>query len=392
MRTRLSELESQLKLKKSLEEMQPRDPSALPQIRTHPGPRGIQQEQTQSDQNFRPPNQGDGPSVAVVEEPPTPALRRENESNSRTGGEGGIRSPDDDSDSENSTESPIIDGMVEYNATTPGSSRVGDSFETSATFGFALKIRASLTGGPKLHFRRDLPSSSWTTTFPPGKNSTTSCFNAAEVGTANVSENLGSQDNLDALRSYLDHSSSVFFPHRHIATTLLDRYFVAVHPVWPLLNEEATRKRLAQTWSSDESPKPIWLAQLNLIFALACEFYDNDQACPIPDVHNEGKRFYQRGNGFVIAHAFSVCSIPMLQTLLLVAQYQQGTMRANECWLTTGHAMRMASGLGLHTTSRIPDGMDPLEGQLRKRLWWGCFALDRYGPSNIYPSRGSSCD
>lgn len=392
MRSRLSELESQLEARKSLEETQLGDPPGLSQIGTDSGPRGTQPEQTQGDQDFQSLNQGGSRIAAATEEPPTLALHGENESNSHTGPEVGIEPIDDDSDSENHTESPIIDGMVEYNATTPGSTRVGESFETSATFGFALKIRASLAGDPKVPLGRDVPSSGWTSAFSTAKVSATSCFNAGESGTAKVSENVGVQDNLDALRSYLDHSSSVFFPHRHIATALVDRYFVAVHPVWPFLNEEATRKRLAQTWSSDESPKPIWLAQLNLIFALACEFYDSDRGCPVPDVHNEGKRFYQRGNGFVVAHAFSVCSVPMLQTVLLLAQYQQGTMRANECWLTTGHATRMAAGLGLHTSSRMLNTTDPLEGQIQKRLWWGCFDLDRYWPSNVYPIRCFSCD
>jgi hypothetical protein len=37
----------------------------------------------------------------------------------------------------------------------------------------------------------------------------------------------------------------------------------------------------------------------------------------------------------------------------------------------------MALGLGLHTSSANPDRIEPLDKELRKRLWWGCFSLDR---------------
>ncbi len=283
----------------------------------------------------------------------------------------------DDSDSESTTGSPITDGMVEYNATSPAVNRVGESFESSATFDFALKIRASMLETSKPDQRSErIPH-----IFPGPSTITDNCgvsgSTSAGAATTKKADHQNDTDHLDALKSYLTQSSLMFLPQRHVANALIDRYFIAVHPIWPFLIEDATRERFNQTWSSNDTLKPIWLAQLNLIFALACQFYDADAGAPLTDVHNEGKRFYQRANGFILAHAFNTCSVFMLQVLLLAAQYQQGTMRPNECWFTTGHATRMALGLGLHTNSRIPDSIDPLERQLRKRLWWGCFALDR---------------
>ncbi len=283
----------------------------------------------------------------------------------------------DDSDSDSTTESPITDGMVEYNATFPGASRVGESFESSATFDFALKIRASMTETSKSD-----PRSERIPHIFPGLSTATGNYGVSPATSAGESttkkaDHQNDPSNLDALKSYLNQSSLMFLPQRHVANALFDHYFATVHPIWPFLIEDATRERFNLTWSSNDTLKPIWLAQLNLIFALACQFYDSDAGAPLIDVYNEGRRFYERANGFIVAHAFNICSIFMLQILLLAVQYQQGTMRPNECWLTTGHATRMALGLGLHTNSRLPDSVDRLERQLRKRLWWGCFALDR---------------
>jgi hypothetical protein len=164
-----------------------------------------------------------------------------------------------------------------------------------------------------------------------------------------------------------------------VAKALLERYFTAVHPVWPFLLEDATRSQFDRTWASDDPPSPIWMAQLNLIFSLGCQFYetDLDKSTPLNDVYEAGRQFYQRGRSFVVANAFNTCNISMLQALLLMAQYQQGTMKANQCWLTIGHATRMAQGLGLHVSQQAHYPVPPAEQELHKRLWWGCFSLDR---------------
>lgn len=300
----------------------------------------------------------------------------------RTESSGSPSLEEDGSDGEqDDVDNPIMDGMVEYMGSSPDDVPVEGSFGASSTFNFALKIRASTAREGELATGRpgELPASE-------GASSKLTSIPATHVGsnghgksssTRMNPEPQAEQENLQALKSYINQSYLQFLPVRMVATALLDRYFVAVHPVWPFLNEEATRNRFELTWSADESPSPMWMAQLNLIFALACQFYETEAGAPVPDVYDAGRNCYIRGQGFVIAHAFSKCSISMVQTLLLVAQYQQGTMRSNECWLTTGHATRMALGLSLHTSPSDSSGLKPLDVELRKRLWWGCFSLDR---------------
>lgn len=262
----------------------------------------------------------------------------------------------------------FTDGMVEYVGSSPVDMPTGDgcAFDTSSTVDFALKIQASTLGKPGP--ARVMTTLDNNNNMSPTKDKETKLVGSTQGG-----------DNWMALKLYLNHTYLRFMPQRVIASALLDRYFSAVNPVWPFLVEAVTRQRLDAIFSSDEPPKSIWMSQVNLAFALACQFYESETEAPLSDIYDAGKDFYLRGQGFVIAHASDTCNITMLQNLLLVIQYQQGTMRSNECWLTTGHATRMALGLGIHpaSTSVTSETHGPVENELRKRLWWGCFSLDR---------------
>lgn len=288
-----------------------------------------------------------------------------------------------DSDGEHdAADNPVIDGMVEYMESSPDEVPAEAPFGTSSTFDFALQIKASTAArGASSAISGNRVNS------PRGKANTTAApailppDSTQPLGLSTTmkpqQESQAQQDDFEALKSYLNRSYLQYVPQRMVAKALLDRYFHAVHPVWPFLIEETTRHQFDLTWSSDDPPCPMWMAQLNLVFALACQYYDSEAGAPLPDVYDVGKQCYLRAHGFILAHAFNTCNVQMVQTLLLVAQYQQGTLRSNECWLTTGHVTRMALGLGFHTSPPTSSGLQPLEIELRKRLWWGCFSLDR---------------
>ena len=171
---------------------------------------------------------------------------------------------------------------------------------------------------------------------------------------------------------------SQLLPHRHFAKTLFTKYFEAIHPRWPFLVEAETRELFFRTWTSEEPPEPLWLVQLNLIMCLGCHYHGMDGSDHLDsDASSSAEDFYHSAQEYVYANAFTESSIRMLQALLLMAQYQQGAMRFNEFYLTVGYAARMAQSLGLHI-SRLETGtVSPQHRELRRRLWFGCFCLDR---------------
>ena len=337
--------------------LRPRSRRRLPQSGHRPEPR---QNQSQSNQPTGDAQQNDLPLAAGRE---------------------------DDSEVENdgNADNYAMDGMVEYVASSTDVEGE-DSFNASSTFTFAMKIRASaLTKHPSsLDARPSVSGPVACELAVPDNGPAHALFGARSTvdsssPTSTTKEAQAQTDNLEALKLYLNCSYLQYVPQRMVAKALVDRYFSFVHPVWPLLIEEPTRRKVDQTWSSDEPPEPLWMAQLNLIFALACQLYNSEADAPLPEIYGAAEQHYLRGHGFVLAHAFNTCNVAMLQLLLLVAQYQQGTMRANECWLTISHATRMALGLGFHSSSRSSHKLGRLEVDLRKRLWWGCFSLDRFG-------------
>ncbi|KAI4167379.1 MAG: hypothetical protein LQ343_007256 [Gyalolechia ehrenbergii] len=174
---------------------------------------------------------------------------------------------------------------------------------------------------------------------------------------------------------------SQLLPHRHLAKTLLEKYFQSVHPIWPFLLEHESRVLFIHTWTSDEPPESLWMVQLNLIMCLGCQQYESeaDGARKLfrNDATSSARDFYQRAQGYVYANAFTASSVGMLQALLLMALYQQGAMRFAEFYLTIGHAARIAQILGLHISRPEVESVPPQQRELRQRLWWGCFCMDR---------------
>ncbi|KAL9011913.1 MAG: hypothetical protein Q9173_003284 [Seirophora scorigena] len=174
---------------------------------------------------------------------------------------------------------------------------------------------------------------------------------------------------------------SQLLPHRGLAKLLFDKYYDAVHPIWPILLESESRERFNHTWISDEPPEPLWMVQLNLIMSLGCQQFESeaDNAYKLSgnDATSDGKEFHQRAQGYLYPNAFTTSNIAMLQALLLMALYEQGAMRFNQFYLTVGHATRIAQSLGLHISRPELESVQPQHREARRRIWWACFSMDR---------------
>jgi hypothetical protein len=65
----------------------------------------------------------------------------------------------------------------------------------------------------------------------------------------------------------------------------------------------------------------------------------------------------------------------VVQYLLLLGQYLQGTQKSVQTWVTHGLAIKVAMQLGLHST-QAAKVYPPLEQEIRKRTWFACITLD----------------
>lgn len=247
----------------------------------------------------------------------------------------------------------------------------------SSTLHFALAVKASATAivehrEPLANGDQD-PPASYPLINDPQARDRSSLFDETEDVYEYEDEGPSSK-----VRRYQEMSQ--LLPHRQLAKYLFDRYFEAVHPIWPLLLEFETRDLFARMWTSDEPIEPIWLVQLNLIMGLGCQYCtvaDRDRLPSSFDPQTFGEDLYSRAQDYVLANAFTESSIGMLQALLLTIQFLQITMQINELYLLVGHASRMAQHLGFHVSRPELESISPQQQELRRRLWWGCFCFDR---------------
>ncbi|RDW81875.1 hypothetical protein BP6252_02987 [Coleophoma cylindrospora] len=146
------------------------------------------------------------------------------------------------------------------------------------------------------------------------------CNTGTYLSVSQSSDMLDSGEDLSGLRSYLKSTTFNSLPLQHVARLLLDSYFQAIHPIWPLVDEGFVRCQFNETWTSDQPPHPLWIAQLNLILALGCQAYEAKpgEEPPLSDIYHAGEDFYQRAQMFVAVKAFNFSSVGLVQALLLM--------------------------------------------------------------------------
>lgn len=163
-------------------------------------------------------------------------------------------------------------------------------------------------------------------------------------------------------------------PDRSEGNQLVDAYFARVHLLYPFVHETSFRSHYEQTWI-DQGPLDVaWLAVVNIVFAYGCEF------CPWPegvDPVQRASRFVERAKHIILCQVFTAASLHLSQALLLLCHYLQGALELNEAWNFFGLTIRSAMSIGLHINPPDDDTLTTVDREIRKRIWWGCFVLDR---------------
>jgi hypothetical protein len=183
------------------------------------------------------------------------------------------------------------------------------------------------------------------------------------------------QSPVSACHSPEENSPRYTLPEKSLADNLVDVYFDRVHPLYPFVHEGVFRSEYEKigTNSINSTFPPSWYAVLNMIFASSCEFCD---AVPETEVPKTVAPFVARSRDIIFSQVFKSGNLELVQALLLMCHYLQGTMELNECWNLAGLMIRTGVSIGLHLTpERLPITM--VEKEVRKRVWWGCFILDR---------------
>lgn len=161
-------------------------------------------------------------------------------------------------------------------------------------------------------------------------------------------------------------------PPRDLADHLIDTYFSYVHPNMPVLHKP-TFMRLYRSPDPFKRPPGVLL---NAMFAIASRFSTHPEIVG-HDPEAFGDEYFDRAKRLV-DFEYELPRQSSIQALLLMVIYRFTSAKSGgRVWVMLGMATRMAQDLGMHRNSarwHLP----PLETEIRKRLWWACYVMDRW--------------
>ncbi|KAH8816612.1 fungal-specific transcription factor domain-containing protein [Xylogone sp. PMI_703] len=159
------------------------------------------------------------------------------------------------------------------------------------------------------------------------------------------------------------------WPQRHIADHLVECFMELCYPQYQFIYGPAFRKRYESIWASKEPQSNAWIATVNTVFALGCQY--STKVSP-----EMGHEFFKRAKSFIDFDLLGSSNLETLQALILMSLYLQSSASLDTSWNVIALAIRMAQSLGLHLRKTYKPTWSPLSHEIRKRAWWGCYVLD----------------
>lgn len=174
------------------------------------------------------------------------------------------------------------------------------------------------------------------------------------------------------------HAFITALPSTEEMDNLLDVYFDTCGVVFPFIHEDTTRRTYVQCKEVGFTKiRRTWLGTLNMMFAIASK-HDLDGEDTSSTERRVGRSdvFYRRAVGLCGELSQRIISLEIVQYLILVVIFCQGTKRSIQAWNLHGLLVRSALALGLHS-SRTYEALDPSVQASSRRTWLVIYGLDK---------------
>ncbi|KAK5306061.1 hypothetical protein LTR99_001751 [Exophiala xenobiotica] len=163
-------------------------------------------------------------------------------------------------------------------------------------------------------------------------------------------------------------------PPKDEAISLVERYFKDFNSVCPLFSQHTFMSLLERQYSATPCESAGWWASLNTVLAIITMLQALDNA---PPATMERSRDYFRNALAVFAElTIRGTDIIGVQALLAMALLMQGTPDPRPVAFFVASAMRLSHTLGMHKKESLY-GLDPLEAEQRKRVFWIAYRIDK---------------
>ncbi|PWY83701.1 fungal-specific transcription factor domain protein [Aspergillus sclerotioniger CBS 115572] len=188
-------------------------------------------------------------------------------------------------------------------------------------------------------------------------------------------------------KPYSDYREVVFtLPPFNIAQELVDIYFDFSMVTYRFLHQGSAEEWLRQVYANNISsanlptgPLVVRTAIILMIFAVST-LYEEQRPSNQVDGWCRSEQWYAASK-YMTSLESGPPRLETVQARLGQCLYLLSTSRANECWYSFGTALQLVTALGLHRKfpGKLPKGGNTyLERELRKRILWSAYMLDRY--------------
>ncbi|GAB1193513.1 hypothetical protein APSETT444_002734 [Aspergillus pseudonomiae] len=171
-------------------------------------------------------------------------------------------------------------------------------------------------------------------------------------------------------------SKNVFtLPATSETKKLITQYFTDTGLLFPYIHPETFLETYDAMLHDNTKVRRTWLGLLNMVLAMAV-ITTTPGGSPANVRIAESDIFYQRSLSLCGKEILRGTTLEVVQYLLLMGQYLQGTQKSVQAWTVHGLAVKAALQLGLHSKD-ASRAFPRLEQETRLRTWFGCVVLDR---------------
>ncbi|OAL43059.1 hypothetical protein IQ07DRAFT_616681 [Pyrenochaeta sp. DS3sAY3a] len=170
-------------------------------------------------------------------------------------------------------------------------------------------------------------------------------------------------------------------PAKEQADILVDKYFDAVDPVYPMVHRRNFYADYERFWSLPLEEKreadPVLVALHFVVYAMGTQFIhtpSNQERAQIAEFYVSAAQQSLRLSSYL-----SRASVRTLQAMVLIGYFLMNDNHASDAWAFGGVLVRQAYAMGLH---RDPDIIAPRcsrsDKQQRRKLWQAIFFQDTF--------------
>lgn len=156
---------------------------------------------------------------------------------------------------------------------------------------------------------------------------------------------------------------------------LARRYFTWINSAYPVLHECMFLTQLANCRNGSREVTVVDHFQAKMVIAISLASISRPHLSN-SEIGRAAHDFWKSATK-TLHKVLSGKGIQRLQNILLLLQYTLLVPKGGNLWQLSGSAMRFATDLGLYAEPNPGQEFDPLALDLRRRLFWTCYCIDR---------------